>query len=212
MDVLELKSRIATRIFDYQRLKTAISDQANERRYIGSLMSKGYLIRVKKGLYLWSKKLDSTLYSRETLANLIYGPSYVSLEYALAFYGLIPERVEVVTSITAKKKKEFSTPVGNFVYEYLHGDSFSHGLRLQIYNKEQSFMLATPEKALLDTIAVRVTKDDLQGNVRDFLEQDLRIDWDEFLKLNQDSLDAWGQHYKAQSVKEFLRLLKKERK
>jgi hypothetical protein len=209
MDVLELKSKIPSRYFDYQRLKNSLSSLTHERRYIGSLIKKGLLIRVKKGLYLWGRKLDQTPYSKEVLANLIYGPSYVSLEWALSFYGLIPERVEKVTSVTCKKKKEFQTPVGDYIYEYLQQESYSRGFRLHIINREQSFLIATPEKALLDLIALRFNKEDFSFSLMTFLEDNLRIDLDEFNKLNHELLLELASHYKSLSVKMFVRLLQK---
>lgn len=208
MDIIDLKSKIQTRIFDYQRLKSAIENQSNERRFIGSLVRKGYIIRVKKGLYLWGKKLDASLYSKELLANLIYGPSYVTLEYALSFYGLIPERVETITSITFKKKKEFITPVGTFAYEHLNSEAYSKGIKLHLLSKEQKFIIASPEKALLDTIAIRVEKGELMENVEDFLVNDLRIDMNSFKKLNRKVLLELASFYKSSSVKEFSRWLK----
>jgi hypothetical protein len=208
MDILELKSKIPSRYFDYQRLKNSLNSLTHERRYIGSLMKKGLLIRVKKGLYLWGKKLDQTPYSKEVLANLIYGPSYVSLEWALSFYGLIPERVEKVTSVTCKKRKEFQTPVGEYVYEYLHHQSYAKGYRLHIINREQSFLIATPEKALLDLIALRFSKEDFNSNLESFLQDNLRIELDDFKKLNQELFYQLGDHYRSQSVKAFIRLIR----
>ena len=84
-------------VFDYTTLVSALSDFRKPRDKITKLLERGTLIRVKKGLYCFNEVLRKRLLSREYLANLIYGPSYVSLEYALAFHGLIPERVETVT-------------------------------------------------------------------------------------------------------------------
>jgi predicted transcriptional regulator of viral defense system len=109
------------------------------------------LIRVKKGIYL---RTDSPVpYSKELLANLMYGPSYVSLEYALQFHGLIPEAVKTVTSVTTGRRKSFTTPVGRFEYEHLAPRYFSLGI--DIVNLEEggrAFFIASPEKALFDTI------------------------------------------------------------
>ena len=57
---------------------------------------------------------NDTPISTEILANLIYGPSSISLDYALYYYGLIPEHVRVVTSITPQRNKIFNTPIGQF--------------------------------------------------------------------------------------------------
>jgi len=70
------------------------------RDKISDLLKKGTIIRVKKGLYVFGEDNRKKPYSKEILANLIYGPSYISLDYALQYHGLIPERVEAVTSVT----------------------------------------------------------------------------------------------------------------
>ena len=210
MNLFELKSKIPYRTFDYQKLKSVIDDQKHERRFIGSLLQKRYLIRVKKGLYIWGEGIDSTPYSREHLSNLIYGPSYVSLEYALSFHRLIPERVQVVTAVTIKKTKEFSTPVGNFSYEHLNLEAYYRGFVLESFHNKQNFMMATPEKALLDTLALRYQAQDLNQPILEILEHDLRIDLDEFHKLQKSYILTLGSHYIARSVQVFCRWIKKE--
>ncbi len=160
MDILTLKQKIPATYFDYQRLKNAISvsGQANKRRYIGQLIKKGYIVRVKKGLYIWGNTLNPAGYAKMILANLLFGPSYVSLEYALSHYGMIPERVETVTSVTFKKNKSFSTPVGHFEFRHLHRDAYAIGVKLLFVQQQETALIAAPEKALLDTIALRVKK------------------------------------------------------
>lgn len=205
MELLELKNKISSRYFDYQKLKSAIKGQVNERRYIGHLLKKGYLIRVKKGLYIWGPSVDNSPYSKEVLANLIYGPSYVSLESALAFYGLIPERVETMTSITIKKNMIFKSPIGEFEYVHQNESSYSLGVSLQIIGPKESFLIATKEKALLDTIAHRVKKIEDNISIRDLLFEDLRIDEVEFNKLDRMILLKLSSFYISRSVKKFMK-------
>src|SRR5436190_9717139 len=85
-------------IIDYTFLISVLSNYASPRDKITAWLKSGDLIRVKKGLYVFGKDVALTPFSHEVLANLIYGPSAISLSYALAFYGLIPERVTTVTS------------------------------------------------------------------------------------------------------------------
>ena len=93
--------------FDYQFLTSKLQGYRYPRNVIHRLLKTGKIIRIKKGLYVFGESYRRGPVSRTLLANLIYGPSYVSREYALGFYGLIPERVEEVTSMTTKKNKEF---------------------------------------------------------------------------------------------------------
>jgi predicted transcriptional regulator of viral defense system len=174
----------------------ATRELSHARRFLGQLMKRGYVERVKKGLYVWGQDIDPTPYSTELLANLIYGPSYVSLEYALSFHGLIPERVATVTSVTFKKNKTFNTPVGVFTYDHINLEAYAAGIRLQI-EAQHSFLIATPEKALLDVIALR--------DVGDSLLEDLRIEPEEFARLNVEALKTLGASYKSRAVKTFIK-------
>ncbi len=196
MDVLELHQRIPTKHFDYQRLMAATHQLSHARRFVGQLIKKGYVVRIKKGLYIWGSDVDSAPYSPEVLANLIYGPSYISLEYALSFYGLIPERVSTATSVTFKKNKNFATPIGSFRYEHINHEAYSQGIRLEIH-PQHSFLIATPEKALLDLIALR--------GLTDSVLESLRIEPEEFARLNIDALKTLAQNYKSQAVKAFVK-------
>ena len=116
MDILR---KIGRDTFDYQTLLDALSDYSKPRDRITRLLASGAIVRVKKGLYCFGETFRRGPVVREHLANLIYGPSYVSLDYALGYHGLIPERVERVTSVTTRRSREFVTPFGVFSYRML---------------------------------------------------------------------------------------------
>ena len=103
---VDIRSRIQTEIFDYQTLTDALKDLSAPRDKTTLLLRQGVIIRVKKGLYVFGDKYRRYPYSKELLANLVYGPSYVSLDYALAYHGLIPERVEALTSVTPNRSAQ----------------------------------------------------------------------------------------------------------
>ena len=111
-----LRAKIEGEEFDYQTLLDALRGYASPRDAITGLLRDRVIIRVKKGLYVFGPAYARRPYSRELLANLIYGPSYVSLDYALQHYGLIPEQVHAVTSLTVSRAKRFQTPIGLFIY------------------------------------------------------------------------------------------------
>ena len=73
---------------------------------------------MKKGLYVFGENNRQRPYSREILANLMYGPSYISLEYALQHYGLIPERVEALTSVTVGRSRNIMMPFAAHGFAY----------------------------------------------------------------------------------------------
>ena len=106
----DLRQAIPFEEFDYQALMGALADYARPRDKVTDLLAKGIIVRVKKGLYIFGEKWRRKPFSREILANLLYGPSCVSLDYALHYHGLIPERVEAVTSVTTKRGARFNTP------------------------------------------------------------------------------------------------------
>ncbi len=210
MTISELRQKISATYFDYQRLKNAISGQANKRRFIGSLIAKGYIVKVKKGLYIWGEALNPEGYSNLVLANLLFGPSYVSLEYVLSHYGMIPERVATVTSVTFKKNKSFSTPVGHYEYKHLHRDAYAIGVKLITIQNRETALIATPEKALLDTIALRVKTIAPATSLSNLLDDDLRLDRDVFAQLNHPRLFEYSVMYRSAAVKHFINSLRRD--
>src|SRR5574344_1047733 len=110
------------------------------------------IIRLKKGLYVVNPKITGKTLSTELIANHIYTPSYVSMSSALRYYGLIPESVYTIQSMTIKHSRNFETPIGRFDYTYMNRDSFSIGV-ISIDTQGYTFLMATPEKALCDLIA-----------------------------------------------------------
>jgi predicted transcriptional regulator of viral defense system len=84
-----LRAKVPYEETDYVALKNALSQYSNIRAKITSLLKSGELIRVKKGLYVFGPTEAKEPYSKEILANLIYGPSYISLDYALSLYGIV---------------------------------------------------------------------------------------------------------------------------
>lgn len=136
----------------------ALSDYQDIRGKISSLSRKGILKPIKQGVYLVNEDLGFRPYSKEILANLIYGPSYISLETALSGYGFIPERVDVTTSICLGRGKSFSTPVGEFEYHHIKDSIYAMGVQLKEVFKGAFCQYATPEKALLDFLYIKESK------------------------------------------------------
>lgn len=88
-----------------------LKDYGAPKARITRMMKSGALIQIKRGLYVNKRSV-----SRRVLASMLYGPSYISFEYALSAAGLIPERVEVITSACFRKNRNkiFRTPLGEF--------------------------------------------------------------------------------------------------
>jgi len=104
----------------------------------------GIFLKLRNGLYA----VKDAHPSRFFIANKLYDPSYISLNTALSYYGIIPEVVYGVTSITAKTTREFQTPKGNFIYQRIKKKAFT-GYGLRLIDKD-NVLIAEPEKALAD--------------------------------------------------------------
>jgi len=208
-----IRKNIPQEEFDYQTLLVALRDYARPRDKISDLLSKGIILRVKKGLYVFGDGARHTPYSTEVLANLIYGPSYISLDYALQHYGLIPERVEGVTSVTTGRSRKFSTPVGLFIYRMIPLRAFQVGMdRIEI-GDGRAFLMATPEKALADKIYEdRGTGLRTQKELVDYLERNLRVDLAAVREMNPDELDAMALRYRSQKLRAFARFVRRMRR
>ena len=195
---IDIRSRIQTEIFDYQTLTEALKDLSSPRDKITRLLREGVVVRVKKGLYVFGDKYRRNPYSKELLANLVYGPSYVSLDYALAYHGLIPERVEALTSVTPSRSRRFSTPVGLFIYRQIPARAYEVGMVRVEGEHGQAFLIASPEKALADKIvSVRgapVANISVMGR---FLEEDLRIDAGALRSLSAEKINEFAGRYRS---------------
>ncbi|MCL2154502.1 MAG: hypothetical protein FWH53_02435 [Leptospirales bacterium] len=186
-------------------LKALLSNLKYPKNKISALEKSGALVRLKKDLYV-SKK---TVISKELIANHLYGVSYVSLETALARYKMIPERVYTVRSMTTKRAKVFSTPVGNFEYKTVSADYFSIGLRQEIVENQYAFLIAEPTKAVCDMIIVTPNLR-LQSvwAMQNYLTENLRIDFDAAKNLDKNIVSQCIEVGKKKNeLKQFLKFL-----
>jgi len=184
---------------DYQALMAQMPGESHPRRKLQELKKKGYLIRLKKGFYVFSKEFINRDYSPQIVANLLYGPSYLSLEYALDYYQLIPERVENFTREITQKNKNFQTPIGNFTYQHLAVSLYPFCVHLEKTADARSFLIATPEKALMDIFTLKFDNSNspVLADIRAALEEDLRIDMDVLRKIiNKKNLLQMKPYYK----------------
>jgi hypothetical protein len=196
--------------FDYQALMGALADYSRPRDKVTELLARGIIIRVKKWLYVFGEKWRRQPYSREILANLLYGPSCVSLDYALHYHGLIPERVESITSVTPKRARNFSTPLGMFSYSNVPSVGFPVGLGRVELEDGRAFLIATPEKALTDKLREgRGLGLSTQKECLSYLLEDLRIDEAALRGLDAGLLDELARHYRSQRGALLARLVRR---
>ena len=212
MDVEELRRSIPGEEFDYQSLLGALKGYERPRDKITALLRRGVIIRVKKGIYVFGQRYARRPFSREVLANMIYGPSYVSLEYALHYHGLIPERVEAVTSVSVGRNRRFATPVGLFLYRTAPLKAYQVGID-QAEVDGRTFLIATPEKALCDKIYNdRGTGIRSQTEMREYLFTSLRIDPESLKRLDADVVADVGERYRSRKIRLLSNLIRSSRK
>ena len=198
----ELRAKIAGEEFDYQALLDGLREYNRPRDKITSMLRQGAIVRVKKGIYVFGARYKRRPFSTEVLANMICGPSYISLDYALHYYGLIPERVEAVTSVTVSRGRRFSTPVGLFIYHSIPLSAYPIGIDQVGLEGGCSFLIATPEKGLADKIqADRGTAIRTQSEMRTYLLDSLRIDPEGLKRLNAEKISLIADRYRSRKLR-----------
>ncbi|MFA5499533.1 MAG: hypothetical protein WC404_00460 [Candidatus Omnitrophota bacterium] len=150
------------------------------RNQLNRWQSKGLLLKLKRGIYMLNKDDRKVEPSRIFLANRLYSPSYVSLEFALNFYGLIPERAADVTCITTKKTARFKNGSGTFIYQHIKPDAF-RGFKSAKDEAGLPVFIAEPEKAAVDFIYL---------NLRKFAKPDRELFSRSFRFQNTEKLSA----------------------
>ncbi len=169
-----------------QDLSSVFPNCANLKMKAKRLERAGDIIRLKRGLYVASSKVSRIELLPFLLANHIYGPSYVSMQTALRYYGLIPEAVYSVQSMTTGIARDYENAIGTFNYIHVPGDYYNIGVTMK-ESTGATFMIATPEKALCDLLVFTPNLNlRFQTSMRDYLEEDIRFDMDALLNFDID--------------------------
>ncbi|MFW9603275.1 MAG: type IV toxin-antitoxin system AbiEi family antitoxin domain-containing protein [Prevotella sp.] len=191
-------------------LSSLFSEIKAGNQKVRNLELSGKIIRLKKGLYVVDPSVSRVALSTELIANHVYAPSYVSMSSALRYYGLIPETVYTIQSMTIKHSRSFETPIGRFDYTFINREAFHIGIT-SINKQSYAFLMATPEKALCDLIAnspqvnLRYAKD-----VEVYLEDDIRMDIDDFRNMDISVFEHYAEvGKKAGSIQSLIKYLKK---
>ena len=185
-------------------LKEEWKDYVNPTDKVRRLVQQGDLIPIVRGLYETNRSIPG-----HYLASIIYGPSYLSFEFALAYHSLIPEAVHGFTSATfeKKKRKEFSTPFGLFIYRDVPNKVYHFGIELHSEDG-YGFQIASPEKAICDTL-YKVSPVGNKKEIEQLLFEDLRIDRDAFWNLNMVELFEIAGVYKTMNHKLLQKLIRR---
>ena len=186
-------------------LMDELKNYASPAKKIERMVKSGKLTRVVRGLYETDLHTPGHL-----LAASIYGPSYLSFEYALAHHGLIPEAVHQYTSASFDKKraKQFETPFGVFSYRDIPEEAFPYGVQPLIENG-YSYRLATPEKALCDEL-YKLSPCTNRTELEQLLFENLRINRQAFLGLDFTEMEQLASLYPTKNHKLLRSWIRKE--
>jgi hypothetical protein len=211
MNTLKLKKSLKTAVFTHEEIANLLKDEvSNVNAKISYMVKQQILIRLKKGLYVFSELYQEKPIDIIAVANRLYAPSYLSFDYALSYYGLIPERVYEVTSATLHAKKVFETPLGRFSYRPIPMEVYPLGVDWLYDDVNGGKFIATPEKALCDKIRGDRGVGRLnQEQMREYLLYDLRIELEALLELDVVLIDEIAKRYRSHNVKTLSSVIKK---
>lgn len=170
--------------FDISVLRSIYPNISSIHNKASDLEQEKAIIRLKRGVYVVSPNVSGTLLSKELISNHLYGPSYVSMETALRYYGLIPESVFTTKSVTIKQSRIFENTLGKFQYINCSNEYFPIGIAQQTIG-EAIFIIAIPEKALCDLLIYTPNLNlRFQKDVLIYLEENIRFDMEAFYKMD----------------------------
>lgn len=186
-------------------IKENLKEYSNPNTKICREIKKGKLIKIINGLYETDSSVNGYL-----LAGSIYGPSYLSFDFALSYYGLIPEKVTAFTSATLnkKKKKVYNNQFGTYLYRDIPEKVYPLGIRL-VEEGNYSYQIASPEKALCDKLYTLSPLKNMK-ELENVLFNDLRIDIDEFNKLNLQDIEEISNSYNSTNVSLLYRYIRRK--
>ena len=202
MQYLDLKTQfkdfIVFSIKDIEKV-----DLSFHKQRLSEWQKKGYVKKIRQGFYIFSD-LQINEKILFIIANRIYEPSYISLEMALSIYGIIPEAVYGITSVTSQNTKSIKTPIGNFSYRHIQPE-FMIGYELREYGGHY-YQIAEIEKAVLDYLYFNskiIDKESFEGMRFNISELKEKLNLEKFNKY----LEAFHNKSLARRAKKFLQFI-----
>ncbi len=196
-------------VIDSSTFSLLSEDAQNIRCQVQYWRRQGHFILLKRGVYILSDDLRKQPLSMGFISNFLLSPSYVSLEYALSYYDLIPEAAMVYTAVSTKKTTRFKTPLGVFEYRSIKEGLFFGFTKAT--EQGQDYFIAYPEKAILDFFYFHQDMDGKESEFESFRFQNLE-------SLNLKRFNEFRRKYNkktndiARSFTGFIKLWKKRYK
>lgn len=191
-------------------LETLLGEVSPDSRYgrVKRLLGQHKLIHLRRGLYGLGDELGYPFKPHPfELAAYIYGPSYISLESALAYHQLIPEAVPTITSASSKRSKDFHTPFGTFAYNHLPCEKL-YTLVDRVKEGQYTFFMARPWKAIADYVFCY--KKDWNG-IEPLLKS-LRLDYEDLPVLSDEDAALLVEYYQTHRLTKFFQGVQKDLK
>lgn len=163
-------------VFETGLLLAGDANPRDIRRQLSRWKQGGKIYQLRRGLYCLAPPYQKIKPHPFLAANRILPASYVSLQSALAYYGMIPEHVPVTTSVTTDRPADWETPLGIFDFRHVRVDLFA-GYRLVDLTQQQRAFIASPEKALLDLIYLTPKGDTIAYLTELRLNNLVGLDW-----------------------------------
>ncbi len=186
--------------FRLTALEAAFPNIRDIRVKAARLEDAGDIIRLKRGLYVVSPQVSGMPVDEFLVANHLHGPSYVSMLSALRHYGLIPEAVYEVQSVTTGVAKLYRNAIGSFRYTHCSPEAYRHGVTT-VTQGNVSFMMATPEKALCDLMVFTPNLNlRYRDEMRRLLEEDWRLDMEAVAQMDTGLLRQCACHARKKTM------------
>jgi len=186
--------------FGHGALMPLLEEYQRPNDKIAEWLRQGVLVSLKRGLYVVGPAWRRGELSLPLVANRLYGPSCVSLDYALSWHGLIPERVHELASVCMRRGRVFENALGRFSYVTLPESLYPVGIEQQAASADQHYLQAGPAKALCDKVVLtRRLQISGRAGMQRFLFDDLRLDEEMLMELALD----WSvlEHYATSGYK-----------
>lgn len=209
MNIYQLKKQLSLPVFTHDMIADILKKtHVNVNDKIMKFVKNNELIRLKKGVYCFSKEYRDTPLDLISISVMLYAPSYVSFEYALSYHGMIPERVEEVTCATTKNNKLFETQIGRFSYKKIPEKAYPLGVEWLYDEKFGGRFIASAEKALCDKIRYdRGIGTLTQKSMITYLKEDLRIHLD--FELDSQLIEKIAKAYKSKNLNTLAQVIRK---
>lgn len=137
--------------FETSLLLAGEVDPNDARRQLSRWVKAGKIFQLRRGLYTLAPPFQKTKPHPFVVANRMARGSYVSVQSALAYYGLIPDTMNVTVSVTTQRPARWKTPLGDFEFRHIK-PALLFGYKLTVLDNSQRAFIAAPAKALLDLI------------------------------------------------------------